>query len=158
MTSPQASLWPYGIIATFVVFIGALASYVTLACSHHVELVATDYYQREIEYESQMERIRRTQSLGDKVTVQYQEDTLVLSLPKPNDASDLSGKIQFYCPANASLDQHLALDLDTQGNQRFSNLQLAPGLWRMKVTWKALEEEYHLEQPLFVSDSHIDTL
>lgn len=158
MRSSQASLWPYGIIATFIVFIGGLASYVTFACSHDVELVATDYYQREIEYETQMERIRRAQSLGDEVNVRYQEETLILSLPKPTDADELSGEIQFYCPANASLDRHFPLDLDSQGRQHFSDLQLVPGLWRMKVTWKALEEEYHFEQPLFVSPGHMDTL
>ncbi len=144
-TSP----WPYSIIATFVVFISALAAYVTFACSNDVELVAADYYQQEIEYEQQMNRIKRTQALGDQVKVVLQPDSksLRLRLPEAHASQpDLDGSVQLYYPADGNKDLHFPLELASTGIQEFDFSSLDRGLWRMKVRWTKGGEEYHFEQ------------
>lgn len=144
------SPWPYAIIATFVVFVSALAAYVGFACSNDVELVTADYYQQEIEYEQQMERLKRTHSLGDQVRVVSEPGTkhLRLQIPATHVSTELEGKIQFYYPANGNEDRHFPLEVSSEGVQEFDLSTLERGFWRMKVRWTNAKEEYHYEQEL----------
>ena len=146
--SEPTSLWPYSIIATFVVFISALAAYVTFACSNDVELVAADYYQQEIEYEQQMDRLKRTQTLADQVKVIQIPGSKQpkLQLPQSHATPEMTGKVQFYYPADGREDQHFPLKLTPEGIQAFNLNDLQRGFWRMKVRWTNAGEEYHFEQ------------
>ena len=147
------SLWPYGIIGVYVVFIAALATYVTFALSNDVELVTKNYYQKEIEHDAHMKRVKRTQALGETVNVHLDEasQSLVLKLPPTHITDEFEGRVQFYFPADATQDQFIPLDIEESGTQEFHSLGLKSGLWRMKVSWESGSNEFHFEKDLNVT-------
>ena len=55
-----------------------------------------------------------------------------------------------YRPSGAGLDQHLKLATDLKGVQNIEAQGLQPGLWRVKVEWKAGGEDYLLDQKVVV--------
>ena len=55
--------WPYGIIATFVVFIASFAAVITFICQHRMDLVSADYYEQEIRFQSRLDEMNRTVGL-----------------------------------------------------------------------------------------------
>ena len=151
---PQpTSPWPYSIIGVYLVFVSALGAYITFALSNDVELVSADYYQRELEYESQMDRIKRTQALGDRVRISSTDHgrTLLLTLPVKQGTKKPQGEIHFYSPLDADEDRRIPLDLNANGTQTLATHHLRKGLWRVKLSWAVDTNEFHHEQTLILS-------
>ena len=63
MPTTRRTLWPYAIIATFVLFAGFIGYMVQRAFHTDVELVSPDYYKQEIAYQKRMESVARTAAL-----------------------------------------------------------------------------------------------
>ena len=142
--------WPYAIIGVFAIFIPATAALVVMASSHRMELVSGDYYEQEIAFQRQMERVNRKRALGDKarVTLEAAEKQLLIALP-PEHLKNLSeGRIQLYRPSAAGLDRRVPLELDSQGRQKVDVSSMPSGLWKVRVQWKVGPEEYFLEESL----------
>jgi nitrogen fixation protein FixH len=142
--------WPYGIIAVFAIFIPATAVLVVMASSHRMELVSGDYYEQEIAFQRQLERVNRTRALGDKarVTLAAAEKQLLVALPSEHAGHLSAGRIQLYRPSAAGLDRRLPLELDAQGRQTVDLNSLPPGLWKVRVQWKVGTEEFFLDESL----------
>ncbi len=155
--SRSATLWPYGIIATFIVFASGLAAYVSIACSNDVELVARDYYQQEIEYERQMEKMARTNALGEQVSLAPHLNTkgVTLSLPSEHADPETQGTIHFYYPANVAEDVTRELSISERGTQEIDLSNLKPGFWRVKIDWTHKQEDFYFTQELRVSEQTI---
>ena len=65
------NLWPLGIIATFVVFIIGTASLIVMACSQRTDLVSADYYEKELKFQGQIDRVERTRRAASQASVAY---------------------------------------------------------------------------------------
>ena len=146
----RRNFWPYAIIVWFVIFASALAAWITFATRQNMDLVRTDYYEAEIRYQSQLNRMNRTVALRDKVAIQYNAASrqIALQLPAEHAAFGPTGRIQFYRPSEAALDFELPLALDAQGFQRINGHELRPGHWKVRVEWSAAGQDYCFEQTL----------
>ncbi len=142
------SPWPYSLIVFFALFILAVVSYAHFAIQNDIELVAPDYYDRELKYGAQMERIARTQALGDavKLTRDADKQSLVLSLPPTHVAANPTGEITLYHPAKATRDRQFPLELKTDGMQAIPYEWLAGGRWKVQIAWTAGSLDYYLEE------------
>jgi nitrogen fixation protein FixH len=146
----KRNLWPYAIIAYFVVFITGMAAWITFAMGHDDQLVRRDYYEHEIEYQNQIDRVARTGALGTGASVIYdpRTQTIQIRLPPGTDQSAAQGRVHFYRPSDARLDQKLDLKLAADGTHQMDVSKLRSGFWKVFLSWKALGQEYYLEQPL----------
>ncbi len=144
--------WPVSIIAFFTVAILGCVGFIAFCSMHGTELVAKDYYEREIRFQSEMERVRRTQTLDAGASVDYDAtaNCIVVSIP-PSHAKDLTAaRLSLSRPSSASLDMQMKFEPDALGCQRVSAADLATGPWRVKVTWTARNQEYQLDRPIVV--------
>lgn len=150
-----SQLWPYGIIATFVVFIMALAAWVTFAVSNDVQLVSKDYYAQEIAYGSEMERIIRTRELGSRFQLEHSigNKQLILRLPSDHARKGVQGNIHLYRPNQAKLDQHLNLNPDAAGVQVFEMGRLPPGKWKINIRWQVGKIDYQYQKTIILPAS-----
>ncbi len=121
--------WPIAIVAYFVVFIGFIATFTVFACRQNIQLVQRDYYDGEVRYQQQLDRLNRAQSLGREIAITYDHTSQEISVKLPvAHANPLtSGQIRFYRPSDASLDRDCVLQLDARGVQRFQARDLRPG-------------------------------
>src|SRR5262249_15302292 len=121
-------------------------------CSQKVELVSGDYYEQELKFQGQIERVRRTERLGVEVFVGYDSSKRAITVTVPANQSQhpLTGHIQLYRPSAARLDQELPLQLNGEGRQSFDASHLRPGLWKVRVSWTAAGEDYFIEKKLVV--------
>jgi hypothetical protein len=154
MTSnPQTrNLWPWAILIAFAVFIAGMAGLIVMACSQRTDLVSGDYYEQELRYQGQLDRVERTRQLQPPATVTYDAERrqLRISLPPDHARSSARGHIHLYRPAAASLDRRLKLDLDANGIQILETQDLRPGAWRIRVSWTAAGQEYFLDQRMVI--------
>ena len=146
------NLWPITIIAFFSVAICAAVSVVIFCTRQKVDLVAADYYDQEVRYQDQLDRINHASSLQAPAKVEYNTDTrrITVSLPPDHLNPSLKGWIQLYRPAASRLDQKLALEVDATGAQIIDAKSLNDGLWHVRVSWKQNGTDYYFDQKLVI--------
>jgi hypothetical protein len=150
---PTQNLWPYAIILTFVLFISGTVSLVVMACSQKADLVSPNYYEEELKFQGQLDRLKRAQQLPGSASVAYDDAQrrITIALPHQGIGHEITGNVQLYRPSEAGLDRHLELRLDEQGNQFVDARSLAPGLWKVRVAWTVDKQDYLVDEKVVVS-------
>lgn len=152
-TKPQRSLWPYGIVAAFAIFISGTITLIVLACSHKTDLVSADYYEEEIKFQNRIDQLRRTKELDAARMVSYDaaKQQIKISLPTGQSDQAVSGRVQFYRPSAAGLDRQLVLALNSAGVQIVEAKDLRPGLWKVRVSWKVGDNDYFADEKIVIA-------
>ncbi|RAK67002.1 FixH family protein [Hymenobacter edaphi] len=151
---PRRSLWPYAIIAAFVLFAGFIGYMVRQAMRSSVDLVSKDYYEQELRHQQRINAVARTAALAEQVTVRYQPAarTLVLQLPAALARQGATGQVHFFRPADQTLDFTVPLQPDAAGRQQLSTARLRPGYWRVRLDFEAGGQPYFVEQSIVVGN------
>jgi nitrogen fixation protein FixH len=151
-TKPQSSLWPYGIIAAFAIFITGTIGLIVLACTHRIDLVSADYYEQEIKFQNHLDQLRRTKALDAAGTVAYDaaRQEITISLPIDQIRPTLCGRVQLYRPSAAALDRQVALAPNSSGIQIVEAKDLRPGLWKVRVSWSVGENDYFIDRKIVI--------
>lgn len=141
------TIWPYAIIVCLVLFMGYIASFVYRAMNQDVNLVSKNYYEQEIKYQDQIEKVRRTQALGD-VMVSYneQEATILLQMPATYKEKSLSGTITLFRPSDDKMDKQFQLQMGRDQSQLLEVQDLESGIWKVRVSFSDGEEDYYSEK------------
>ncbi len=152
---PSRNLWPHAIIAWFVIFAAALAAWVTVAMRQKLDLVRSDYYEEEVRFQHQLDRLNRTAAIRGEVAIHHDttKREVTFRLPAAQLASRPAGSIRFYRPSDAALDFAVPLAVDAAGIQRIGTGALRGGLWRVRVQWNAAEHEYFYEQVIVADEA-----
>ncbi len=146
--------WPYGILAAFVIFIGGLITLVTTAQRHgRSELVAPDYYDQEIRYQTHMDAEQRTAAMQSEIRVDYDaaSQTVALGLPRQHGEAGVEGRVEFYRPSGAAQDRALPLRVQRDGTQIVEAQGLAPGLWDVRLRWQSGTKEFAASRRILVA-------
>jgi hypothetical protein len=146
------NLWPLGIIVVCSLFVAGTAGLIAVACSQKVDLVSADYYEKELKFQGQIDRAERTQREAGQTALAYDasRQQITLSLPPGQAHGNVSGNVELYRPSAAGLDRAVRLDPDNNGIQHLDASTLAPGLWKVRVSWTFEKRNYYLEQKLVV--------
>jgi hypothetical protein len=119
-----------------------------MACLQKADLVSKDYYEQELRFQGQIDRAERTRREASQAAVAYDaaDQHITVSLPPGQARGKLSGNIELYRPSAAGLDRAVKLEPDANGVQRLDASNLAPGLWKVRVSWTVEKQDYYLEQ------------
>lgn len=144
--------WPVAILAAFMLFISATAGLIALSAWRPDDLVAADYYEQEIRYQHQLDRLNRTQPLLAGIVVDFDpaQHSVRIALPSAHAAGLAEGRIQLYRPSAKALDREFPLRLDPHGFQMLDVRRLLPGLWKVRIHWSADGQEYFVERSLVI--------
>jgi hypothetical protein len=150
------NLWPLGIVLTLSVFIVSTVGLIVMACSQRTDLVTPDYYEREIKFQGQIDRVERTQRAAGQASVAYDPAAkcITVSLPANQAAREISGRIELYRPSAAGMDRSIKLAPDTNGVQRLDAAGLAPGLWKVRISWTVERQDYFLDEKVIVGSKN----
>lgn len=137
--------WSIKITILYVSFVLLIVAMVTMAMRQKVDLVATDYYEQELNYQQRIDCINRTQKLSQPLTWSVQKDTLLLHFPAQLQGKEISANIYFFRPSDASMDNSISLIPDTVGIRKIAINQLQQGIYKMQINWQCNKEEYYNE-------------
>jgi hypothetical protein len=146
--------WPISIISFFVVAIVGCVSFVAYCSRHPADLVAADYYEQEVRYQAQ---INRSHNAGQNVrpaSIAYDRasKSIIVALPPNPTHEPLAGNIHLYRPSAINLDRQLQLEPNSDGVQTIDATSLAPGLWKVRVSWKVANEEYFIDEKVVIGE------
>ena len=148
----RSKQWPMGIAIIYAIFVLLLVAFAVFSRFQSVDLVTEDYYDQEIQYQQQINRIDLAQSLSQPVNWMYnkQNGSLTVQFPPEIDPIKVKGNILFYRPSDAKQDKLVALNLSSDGTQLISTKNMTPGYWKIKIFWQIDKNEYYKEGILVV--------
>jgi hypothetical protein len=91
--------WGKGIILVFAVFMIGIGVMVYKSMTKNIDLVTKDYYETELKYQEQINKINNTNSLKEGLKLEYNGKSIIINYPA--DKSKISGEISFYKPSDA---------------------------------------------------------
>ena len=142
--------WGWKIVVVYVLFVAMTLSMVVYFMRQKVDLVATDYYKQEIEYQDQLDKISNARSLQKQVGFEYDAGArrVKVEFPAQHVNDGLSGDIHFYRPSDADQDRTFDISPNDDGLQEIAIGSLPRGLWRVKISWSSGGVEFYDEKAL----------
>ncbi|MCJ8163253.1 FixH family protein [Pontibacter sp. E15-1] len=146
------TLWPYAVVAVMALFMGYIAMFVYRAMHLEVDLVSTDYYEREIRYQDHINMVGRTKAAGD-VAVAFDRagQRILVQLPESFKGQAIHGKIILFRPSDNALDQELPLQVGRDLSQMVDAAALEKGRWKVRVHFAVGDVAYFAEQAIQVT-------
>jgi hypothetical protein len=136
--------WGKWIFVSFLLFAGLMATIVTISMKQDVNLVSSQYYQDDLDFQQQLDRKNNTAALEHQPEITLSEQQLSVSFSE--NTSIESGVIKLFRPSTDKLDQNFVLQASTASTQVFTLNPLDKGAYRVKMTWKMDNKEYYLEK------------
>jgi nitrogen fixation protein FixH len=135
--------WGWGILSFFTLFVGFMIFMVYKTTTINPDLVTTDYYKQEIEYQDKIDMKNNLAKTGKHVSVSENGKEILVSVPMMDKSNIEKAEVYFYRPSDESKD--LKLDQHTEGIFVVPNDQLAKGEYVIKTKWSVDGVNYYEE-------------
>jgi len=148
----KSRIWPVGITVVYILFFIVVIGTVIFTRFERVDLVESNYYEKGLAYQSQVNRQKNTSMLNpdQKPKLSIENSRLILKMARQSDVDRIRGRIVLFRPSDAKADLNLALDLNADNTQIVDIRTLMKGLWRVKIFWMIEDREYYDEQTVIV--------
>ena len=136
--------WGTAIVIAFIGFIGFIMFFVVRMSTddkYNHELVADDYYQQELEYQNDIDKVENAKALSEEISYTKTEEGLLLSFPKEIDQLKIEGKVFLIRPSNKQLDFEMPISLSNHYLLIPDN-RLLDGRWNIRIEWTEGKETY----------------
>lgn len=143
--------WGTGIVVALIVMVTAMLVLVSIAVRQDFDLVDADYYQKSVNYQQHIEKVKNTETLEEKIRIELSADSLKLQFPNLTNYEEYSGKIQFYSPVEKSRDLIFEVKPDPEFTQIINLKTLEKGRYQVKIDWQANNVSYYQEQEITVA-------
>lgn len=144
--------WGKGIFLVYGLFVCGILFMVTAAVRQKIDLVAPDYYARELVYQQQIDKMKRSNALPEPLTIKVEKDNIVLHFPFSGDS--VSGMVDLFRPSDALHDRKIEILAGVDGKMYIPVQDLHPGAYRIKVDWMCQGISYFDEQVLVIQSVH----
>lgn len=139
--------WGYRIALLYGGFLLLIALLVGGSMMQRFDLVADNYYERELAYQDVIDADRNQQSLSAPVVMNLKNSKLEFVFPDDFANTNIAGEIWFYSPVQESWDKKVPLNITEQ--QFFVDAgDLQPTRYMVKLSWEANGKKYYQEMPL----------
>jgi hypothetical protein len=135
--------WGKSIIVAFLLFAVFIIGLVAVCVRQDVSLVSNSYYNDELKYQDQIDRINNTRLLSDKPAFGVEGQSLVLhfsGLPQLD-----SGRLEIFKPSDATQDAAYSLHRESTDVVRIDVSKFASGFYKVRMKWAVHKKEYFIE-------------
>ncbi len=139
------NIWPYAIVASFVLFALFIGSMVKRSMDVSLNLESENYYEQEIAYEGKINRIKKARELG--IEIREEEGKTVLWVGKKNTPSRVT--VRFFRPSDSKMDLLKTYEID-QAEYAFNTDVLAKGKWVLRVELETPNGKAFVEKELMI--------
>jgi len=142
--------WGTGIFIVLALFVLAVITFYLYITNLDINLVEDKYYEKELVYQEQIDKINNTLSLQDKIKISQEPGVLIVQFPTLDPGHSPEGSVLFYRPSDPEKDFTMPLQLNDSLQQFFDISKLDKGRWLLKVDWKMGGKEYYFEESVFI--------
>jgi nitrogen fixation protein FixH len=136
--------WGTGIVAAFVLFIGFILYFViktSTDTTYEYDLVDPNYYQKELDFQNQINKLENTKKLKEKVLFETTKEGVLITFPKELNPENIKGMVSLYRPSNQILDREIPLSL-SNSSLLIPKKVLVGGRWDIFIDWSYKDTKY----------------
>lgn len=137
-----------GIVIALIVMISGMIYLVSIAVRQDYDLVDNDYYQKSVNYQQHIEKVRNNAALAEKIQLNQSADTLKITFPNLGNVEEYSGEIHFYSPVAEKRDLTLKVKPDSGFSQTINLKSLEKGRYQVKIDWSVGKVSYYQEEEI----------
>jgi len=136
------------IVVSFVLFAAFIGTLVAVCLREDISLVTKDYYQEELAYQDQIQRLNNVAELKVKPVIRVVDRVVQVEFKQFN--SMTNAELNIFCPSNAQMDRKFTLKASEDSVQFFPLDPLQKGMHRAKLQWEMNGKEFYLEEVIFI--------
>jgi hypothetical protein len=140
--------WGNRILLLYLAFVALIITLVVFSFSQKVDLVSPDYYARELNFESDIIKMKNEAALVEKPKVILSNEQLQISFPTAFKDKKITGTVLVYKPSDANEDYTQAIDC-INGVLVIAMQDFTAGMRKVKISWK-VDSLYYLTESVIV--------
>lgn len=141
--------WGAKIVLVFGVFVMGIVYMVITASRQNIDLVVPDYYEKELQFQQQIDAVKRTHALSSPVQCSIEGDSLQVIFPAEFASATLQADVWLYNIADQKKDFRKTCST-IAGKIMMRVPVYNKGLHEVKITWNLAGKKYYHEQKLFI--------
>ncbi len=134
--------WGTGIFIFYSLFAVTLISMVIRSTYYDHSLVEKDYYAEDLAYQTTFVKMENSLSLKNPPKIKHNREKELLQIQFDNESIAPIGTVHLYRPDNEKLDKYYPIQLNVEGLLHIPTKDLAPGYWKVKLSWQAEGTDY----------------
>jgi nitrogen fixation protein FixH len=127
--------WGTGIFVFMLAFVLLMASFMIRAASNQEELVAENYYEQELTYQQQIDKLGRSAGLSEDLSLTSSAAGLSLQFPAWTNGKAVTGSVQLQRPSDQRADDLLEIALDADRRMFIPTGDRLKGAYNVLVEW-----------------------
>ncbi|MCB0631693.1 MAG: FixH family protein [Saprospiraceae bacterium] len=137
--------WGHGIALAYGTFAVTLIAVVIKTTQYDHSLVTKEYYEKDLAYQEQYDKMENSQHLKQPVKIWKDETSKYLSISFPDELKDIHGEITFYRPSDSDKDFTVPFQLEEGNLLEYDTKDMLSGLWTIKIDWQSGQTPYYQE-------------
>jgi len=142
--------WGNAIFLVMTAFILLMTSFMIRAASNQEELVAENYYEQEIEYQGQIDKLNMTSTLSQAVRMTVEGSELVIEMPMDVRDKTITGELYLQRPSDSRADERMPITLDANRMMRVALGERLKGAYNVQLDWSADGTAYLSKDRIYV--------
>ena len=134
--------WGYKIAIFYTAFALFIIALVVMSFNQKYDLVADDYYDKELKFQNQIDKENLVNADGKQVVWEQKDGSLNLVFPAKE---NIAGEINLFRPSDAAKDFNIAVKLDSTGTQKIDLNKISKGKYLLQIDWKENDAAYFQE-------------
>lgn len=141
--------WGYKILIVIIVFVSGILFLVYKSSSKKVDLVTTDYYDKELVYQKTIDARNNVYGLKDTVRYSVNNDQLTINFPNDFAGEEINGDATLYFPSDETkdivhkfsvLNESVMVPINAGAKKEFD----------LQLTWQTEGKNYYFEKRLII--------
>jgi nitrogen fixation protein FixH len=141
--------WGTKIVLVFGVFVIGIVYMVITASRQNIDLVVPDYYEKELQFQQQIDAAGRTHALSVPVQCHMVADSLQIIFPAELGSATLQADVWLYNIADQKKDSRKNY-ASVRGKIMMPVPVYNKGMHEVKITWTIEGKKYYHQQKLFI--------
>lgn len=142
--------WGTAIVIVIIIFVLGMSTLVYITYQNSINLVHDDYYPRELEHQTHIDKRNNANQLAQPLTINYDGEFIEVAFPPIFDFDNLRGEIQLFRPSSGVKDVFILVKTDTKGRQRIPAQGLDKGKYIVKIEWQYGNTFYFSEKEVYI--------
>lgn len=142
--------WGYRIVIAFGLGVAFILFLVWKTMQVDIEMVESNYYEKEMAFNGKLQATANAKALTTKITVEKQNEQILLKIDSTTAAAITSAEVHFYNPASERSDKKIAIQASNNGLYYFPAASFNKGKYIAKVSFTSAGKNYYTEEVIFI--------
>jgi nitrogen fixation protein FixH len=139
------------IVVLYLSFVGLILTLVFMSYGQKVELVSTDYYAQEINFQQKINATNNEKSLsGASISHVINGNSVILKIDSALLSDDFNGTATFFRPSDSSKDVQMKMNF-VNNEQIIDSKELIHGAYKLQLSWTSNQKKYFKEEVIFIN-------